>query len=399
VTQITFWGVTASPYQLKMQALADAAGIAWQRAPEQLSTARALGMAWRLRRAVRRQSIERLPRREAALDEYPSVPFYTLDGQTFYYDSSGLAYHLEQLGSGAPGLLPLEPGLRFACRLVDEAFDEFGLYMVHHNRWAVSAATNTMGEFTSREMRKLFPFGLHRRVARTLPRRQVRRCPYLFSVAPPGFDAGVSRELTPPALPGFPPTHDLLNKAWRLYLAAMETVLAQQPYLLGERFTLADASAYGQLAMNLVDGRAAQLLEQLAPRTFQWLCMIREGRHRASAGELFLDDRLRPLLDVIAETFMPLMRQNTAAYQAAVARGQTLFNEAAFDRGEALYDGTLMDQPFRAVARSFQVPVWRDLCQSWAALEESRKKALGELCPRLTDAAFAVAFDIDPGTT
>ncbi len=386
--QITFWGVTASPYQLKMQALANAAGIPWQRAPEQLSSARALGMAWRLRRAIRTESIERLPSRVAGLDEYPSVPFYTLDGKTFYYDSSGLGYHLLRLTPAAQGLLPPEPGLRFACQLIDEAFDEFGLYMVHHNRWVISAATNRMGEFTSREMRKLFPLGLHRRVARSLAKRQVRRCPYLFSVAPLGFDAGVSRELTPPALPGFPPTHELLDNAWRQYLAAIETVLERQPYLLGEHFTLADASAYGQLAMNLVDGRAASLLGELAPRTLQWLCMIRDGGHQGSAGKLYLHESLRPLLKVIAETFVPLMRQNTGAYRAAVERGQTLFNEAAFDQRQALYDGTLMDQPFRAVVKSFQVPVWRDLCQSWDALDEQQRKPLRTLCPQLNDAEF-----------
>jgi len=244
MTAITFWGATASPFQLKMQALADAAGVPWQRAPEQLSTTRALGMLWRLRRAQRAETIERMPRREAGLDEYPAVPFYTLDGNTFYYDSTGLAYHLEKLVPDAKGLLPSDPVERFTCQLIDEAFDEFGLYMVHHNRWVVSAATNTMGEFTSRELRKVYPLGLHRRVARQLPERQVRRCPYLFSVAPQGFDAGVSETLTPPALAGFPPTHDILNGAWRRYLAAMETVLTKQPYLLGGGFTLADASAY-----------------------------------------------------------------------------------------------------------------------------------------------------------
>jgi glutathione S-transferase len=46
--------------------------------------------------------------------------------------------------------------------------------------------------------------------------------------------------------------------SWRRYLAAMENVLREQPFLLGQRFTLADASAYGQLSMNLVDGRAAE---------------------------------------------------------------------------------------------------------------------------------------------
>jgi len=391
MTHITFWGVTASPYQLKMQALADAAGVTWQRAPEQLGTAQALTMAWRLRKARRAQSIERLPRREAGFDEYPAVPFYTLDGNRFYYDSSGLAYHLQQLTPAARALQPLESALRFSCQLIDEAFDEFGLYMVHHNRWAVSAATNCMGEITSRELRKLYPLGLHRLVATSLPKRQVRRCPYLFSVSPPGFDAGVSQQLTPPALPGFPPTHDLLNTAWRRYLAAMETILADQPYLLGDGFTLADASAYGQLSMNLVDGRAAQLLEQLAPQTFQWLCMIRNGGHRESAGELHLNGRIQPLLEIIAETFMPLMRQNAAAYQAALDRGETRFNETAFDRGEALYDGSLMGQPFRAVAKSFQVPVWRDLCQTWSALKERQQTQLQALCPQLTDGAFTCA--------
>ena len=388
MTNITFWGVTASPFQLKMQALADAAGISWQRAPEQVSTTRALGMAWRLRRAQRAKSIERMPRREAGLDEYPTVPFYTLDSKTFYYDSTGLAYHLEQITPAAKRLLPFDPTLRFACQLIDEAFDEFGLYMVHHNRWVVSAATNNMGEFTSRELRKLYPLGLHRRVARQLPERQVRRCPYLFSVAPKDFKAGVSAALTPPARPGFPPTHDILNGAWRRYLAAMEVILEEQPYLLGDGFTLADASAYGQLSMNLVDGRAAELLQELAPRTFRWLCMIREGKHSGSTGEPVLNACLRPLLAIIAETFMPLMRQNAAAYRTAADQGQTLFNEAAFDRGEALYDGVLMGQPFRTVVKSFQVPVWRDLCQAWTALSDSQREQLWTLCPQLTDAGF-----------
>jgi glutathione S-transferase len=391
MSQITFWGVTASPFQLKVQALADAAGLAWERAPEQVSLPRALRMAWRLRQARRAGRIERIPGREAGLDEYPAVPFYTLDDQRFYYDSTGLAYHLQKKIPEARGFLPEDPSQHFVCSLIDEAFDEFGLYMVHHNRWIVSAKTNTMGEFTSREMRRLFPFGLHHQLARQRPKRQVRRCPYLFSVAPAGFDAGVSHKLTPPAREGFPPTHNILDSAWRRYLAAMEGILLEQPYLLGERFTLADASAYGQLSMNLVDGRAAELLEELAPRTHAWLCMIRDGGHKDGKGQPVLNARLGALLDIIAETFMPLMRQNAAAYQSCLDQGQTLFNEAAFDRGEALYDGELLGQPFRTVAKSFQVPVWRDLCQSWAALEDGHREQLRSLCSQLTDDAFSCA--------
>jgi hypothetical protein len=385
MANITFWGVIASPFQLKMQALADYAGFKWQRWPDQASLLGAVKTSTRLRGAKRAQTIDRFSGRQAELDEYPAVPYYSFDGKQFYYDSSGLAYHLDQLNTGSPLLIPEQPAQQFMCQLIDEAFDEFGLYMVHHNRWIVSAATNKMAEITTAEMRKLAPPGGRQLMARKLAQRQVRRCPYLFSVAPAEFDAGVSAKLTPPSREGFPPTHEILDLAWRHYLNAMETLLTHQPFLLGERFTLADASAYGQLSMNLIDGRAAQLLQELAPRTFQWLCTIRDGGHKGSTGELFLSSHLQSLLKIIGETFIPLMQQNEAAYNTALSQGQTLFNEAAFDRSEALYNGSLTGMPFRAVIKSFQVAVWRDICLSWRALGDSDRTQLQELYPILSE--------------
>jgi len=390
MTALIFWGVTASPYQLKMQALADQAGLHWARWPDQGTLAGALRTPFRLYRARRTHSIERFPQHTPGLDEYPAVPYYSLDGRHFYYDSSGLAGHLDQLGVSPLPLVPDQADLRFICQLIDEAFDEFGLYMVHHNRWVTSAATNCMGEVTSREMRKLLPPGIRQIFARRIARRQVRRCPYLFSVAPSGFDAAVPARLTPPARAGFPPTHNILDRAWRRYLAAMETALQHQPFLLGQRFTLADASAYGQLGMNLIDGKAAQLLQEIAPMTFKWLCMIRDGGHRNSAGELALSEQLIPLLEIIGETFMPLMQQNASAYRRFSNQGQSRFNEDAFDRGEALYNGELMGEPFRAVAKSFQVPVWQTVCHSWHALSEEDKDKLSLSYAALNDSAFSL---------
>jgi len=386
---LIFWGLIASPYQLKMQALADFSGRSWQRWPDQASFTQAIVASLRLRRGRRLHTIERYPARIDGMDEYPEVPYYSLDGKRYYYDSTALARHLDALGASRLPLIPADPQLRFVCHLIDEAFDEFGLYMVHHNRWVTSAATNIMGEMTSREMRKLLPPGVRQRIARNVSERQTRRCPYLFSVAPMGYDAGLPAPRNPPSRVGFPPTHDMLDTAWRRYLAAMEQLLETQPYLLGEHFTLADASAYGQLSMNLVDGKAAELLEELAPRTFQWLCSIRDGAHRGGHGKLQLSERLAPLMDIIGETFLPLMQQNAAAYREAHTRGQTLFNEAAFDRGEALYDGELLGKPFRSVAKSFQVVVWQELCDAWYALPPEDRDQLQSRYPGLADTDFA----------
>ncbi len=389
--QLIFWGVIASPFQLKVQALANHANVPWQRWPDQATLRQAFTTFRRLQSAQKSASVKKYTGRDAELDEYPAVPYYSFDGSSFYYDSSALAEHLDSLATTPTPLLPASPQLDFVCHLIDEAFDEFGLYMVHHNRWVTSAATNQMGRMTSREFRKLLPPGVRRIMAKRLPHRQVRRCPYLFSVAPAGLDLGVSPQLTPPSREGFPPTHQLLDNAWRQYLAAMENILQQQPFLLGHQFTLADASAYGQLSMNLVDGRAAELIEELAPLTFRWLCNIRDGRQAGSDGKLTLNSDLAPLMAAISETFVPLMQQNDAAYRSlSQKRDLTPFNEEAFDRGESLYDGVLQGHPFRAVVKTFQVAVWRDLCEVWKALSSEDRAALEKLFPGLHDGNFSL---------
>lgn len=380
---ITFWGLTASPYQLKMQSIADFAGLSWRRLPEQGRPLENLRFMRRLRKAKAADAVMRFPQRIAGMDEYPEVPYYTLDGQGLYYDSSGLALHLDELGHTALPLLPQSGAERFLCRLIDEAFDEFGLYMVHHNRWVTSAHTNVMGEMTAREMGLWIPSPIRHNIARRLSQRQCSRLPYLFSIAPPGMDTSMGSNITPPARAGFPPTHEMLDQAWRNYLAAMEQLLSQQPYLLGQRFTLADASAYGQLGMNLVDGRAAELLQELAPQTYRWLCAIRDGEHRGSRGQLQISQSVDYLIKCIGDTFIPLMQQNASAWEDNYTNGQRCFNEKAFDRGEALYDGKLMGKPFRAVAKTFQVEVWRELLSDWNELASNEQADLLNRYPTL----------------
>ena len=388
MTNLTFWGLIASPYQLKMQALADYTEMPWQRFPDQARAPQAIALYMRLSLARTRRTVKRFPQHIRGMDEYPEVPYYSLDGNEFYYDSSGLALHLDSLRLSPRPLLPEEAATKFLCRLIDDAFDEFGLYMAHHNRWITSAHTNVMAAMTVKEMDALLPPFTHKSMKSKLARRQVRRCPYLFSVAPAGYACGMPSALTPPSREGFPSTHELLDSAWRRYLAAVEHILGQQSFLLGERFTLADASVYGQLGMNLVDGLATELLQELAPRTYSWLCMIRDGEHRGSAGKVSTTASLTPLLKCIAETFIPLMQQNEVAYEDAKSRGQRLFNEAAFDRGEALYDGNLMGLPFRSVIKTFQVVTWRELCEQWRALDDHARQGIVENFPPIDGCLF-----------
>ncbi|MCB1700555.1 MAG: glutathione S-transferase C-terminal domain-containing protein [Halioglobus sp.] len=379
--KLDVWGVEASPYLLKIESLLNYLGRDFRRLPRDGGRWENLVTSLRLGRARRRGTVGRYPAMDA-LDEYPSVPYLVINGTEFQYDSSAIAQWLDAAASSmAPPFYPPDPASNFVARLIDEAFDEYGLYMVHHQRWVCSATDNVMGETTAREMSRLLPPPLPALLRTRLPRRQVRRCPYLFSVAPDGYRADVEPLRVPPSRPGFPPTHTLLQESWHAYLAAMEALLAVQPFLLGEQFTAADASAYGQLSMNLIDPTAVASLGVRAPRTYRWLLDIRDGRHRGSAGGIAVSPALQPLLDVIMTTFAPLMAQNERAYRQWLDAGQTVFNEAAFERGDALYDGELLGHPFRAVAKTFQVRVWRDLCAQWGELDTEVQSALREILP------------------
>lgn len=368
--RLALWGSELSPYALKLRACLDVAGLAYEWLPADGGRLRNLRANWLVERAKRTRRVERYPAVDP-LDEYPLVPFLIEDDQRVHYDSSALARWIDARHPGPDGpLVPRDPALAFAAQLVDEAFDEFGLYMAHHNRWVVSARTNDAGARLAREFHRVLPPGAGWIMERRFSERQVRRLPYLFSVAPHGFSVGLRPALTPPSPPGFPPTHELLADAWTRCLAAVERVLVHRPFLFGERFTLADAGVYGQLGMNLADPTAAADIRTRAPATFAWLERIRDRGHVGCRGEVALHADLEALFAFIGETFVPLMRQNARAYEQAVARGERVFNERAFDARRALYDGALLGRPFRSVVKTFQVRVWREVEAAWRALDE-----------------------------
>jgi len=381
------WGSELSPFALKVEALLRFARVRFRWLPASGGFLDAFRFDRRRRRLVAGWlSLTWPPMTD--LDEFPLVPFLFGPAGENLYDSSAIALWLDRRHANSNQYAPLlpanDPALRFTVRLIDEAFDEVGLYIAHHNRWVVSARDNDAGARLAREMRPLLgPFAPL--LGRFFPARQVRRLPYLFSVAPANttsFD-DLPPRLRPPARAGFPPTHALIERAFSQLLATIEPLLSLRPYLLGARFTLADASLYGQLGMNRSDPSAWTRIRGEAPATAAWIERIAGGDfhdHR-SDGELSFDGVLAPLLDWTCRTFVPLMQQNHDAWEQHRAKGETRFNEAAFDAGRALYDGVLLGHPFRSVAKTFQVRVWRDLRVEWEALATRDRVRVEPLLP------------------
>ena len=383
VPHYTIWGSELSPFSIQVRAMCQYMGFSFDWLPDGGGTIQ----GFRAYGRVVGLTGDRLPLtypEKTELSWYPSVPFMFADDGSNFYDSTAFAHWLDdQHSTASRRLIPEDPLCAFVTRIIDEYFDEFGLYVAHHMRWVASARQNNAGERLAKEFFGFLPAWARRPFGQWFSRRQVRRLPYLFSVAREGWSLqGMSPGLTPPARKGFPPTHALLEGVFFRELQRIEAVLEERPFLFGSVFTLADASVYGELGINAHDPEACEMMGERAPLTLAWL-------RRIDAGELgALEDGappapadvalLRPMLEDVVDIFIPLMEQNEAAYERCIAAGQTRFNEPAFDAGEALYDGELMGVPFRSVVKTFQVEVWRRLKGEYAALDANARAGLPE---------------------
>ncbi len=377
------WGSELSPYFLKTEALCRYRRLPVLRRPDGGGLFENIGLALRLKCAQVTRTVHRWPAIDP-LDEYPLVPYLLTEDGGVHVDSSAIAGWLDQQAEqGGEPLIPTDPLLGFVCRLIDEALDEVGLYLAHHHRWVYSRNDNVAGARLAEEFRSLLPRSIRPLIATRFARRQTRRLPYLFSVAAADAPQPLPLDGLPhcPARTGFPATHTLLRQAWDELIDALKHALSKRAYLLGDRFTLADAAVYGQLAMNLSDPSASRHLRMRAPELGAWLDAIAAGRHVGSTGSVGLHADLAPLLEWVQSCFVPLMQANAAAYQRYRDQGQRRWNEGAFDRGEALFDLVWRDAPVRTVVKTFQVRVWRDLCAQAAALSDADLAGIPGIVP------------------
>ena len=322
-------------------------------------------------------------------NEFPLVPFVFGPRDEALYDSTAIADWLEtQAGLDLKRTVypskTSNPKLDFIQHLIDEFFDDWGLYMVHHNRWKVSCLDNDAGARLGGELKSVIgPFGFL--ADSFFSNRQTRRLPYLFSVAPKGFKIdGAKRQ--PPSHLDFPPTHDLLEESFSRILKALEKIFTCRPFLFGECYTLADASVYGQLAMNLPDVSAAKWMAKDAPHTYGWLQRLANldfSQHHDDMEPQWNDD-LQPLLEEISRVYLPLMDQNERAYLKFYAEGQRLFNEKAFWKGQAIYSGEINGVPFKSVAKSFQVSTWQVIKEKFNLLSEQEQSEIADLMPNVS---------------
>lgn len=368
-------GSALSPFAQKVRAACAAAGVEARWLPDEGGRRDAWRVAWeraRLVHGLRSPSPPLDP-----LGELPLVPYLFGPRGEAMVDSTAIARSLRD------GVLhPAAPRARFVCDLIEESLDEVGLYLLHHQRWVRSAASTRAVPVVTHEFRHLVPAPLRERIGERFAARQVRRLPYLFSVAPAGLRLpGVPEHRQPPSRAGFPPTHALLDATFAGWTDALECALAGGPYLFGDGPSVADCALAGILSSHLeVDPETAEDLRRRCPRLVAHAATFHTPKN--ASARFAPSPATERAAETLARTALPILLANERALGRVPPGG--IRNERAFDRGLYLYDGEVDGHPFRSVAKTFQVPVIRALRASYRALSPEDREALAESVPSAT---------------
>jgi len=201
-----------------------------------------------------------------------------------------------------PAVIPADPLLRFASQLVEDFADEWLWRPALHYRWSYPGDAALLSRHIVDELLGDVPLPAP---LKRLGIRLRQRALYVRG-------DGVTRR-----------TRAAVEAVYRRALAALEPILQERPFLLGERPTLAYfgflASMFRHFAQ---DPTPARIMRRDAPGVWAWVARLwnaRASRVRGPVAERVPDD-WSPFLDEIGAAYLPSLAANARAWRRGLAR-------------------------------------------------------------------------------
>ena len=161
----------------------------------------------------------------------------------------------------------------------------------------------------------------------------------------------------------------------------LEAILAERPFLLGERRTIADFGFVGPMLRHFAqDPTPAELMRRRAPRLFTWVARMWEASPDPADAALIrsIDPPLSALVREACETHMVQLRDN--------ARG--------FAAGTSHFESTIQGCPYTHLPVSrYRVWCLEELRREWSALDDAARESVRA---HLTDEAASLLSDPEP---
>lgn len=258
------------------------------------------------------------------------------DGRWMTDTSPILAWLDTTREASAPSIYPQDPALRFAALLIEDYADEWLWRPAMHYRWSYRIDRHYAAETLYDEQIR-DTLGYPRFAGKAfLTRRQ-----YGGFVRGDGIDRH---------------SRSHAEQTYAAALTAMEAILAERPFLLGGRPTIADFGMMAPMFRHFgQDPTPSEIMRTSAPRAFAWVARMWALEASAMEGDLIetIDAPLARFLGEIAETHLAQLAQNAVA----------------FTRGHRRYDLGIQGAQYRNVVTS-RYRVWCLEClrSAWSML-------------------------------
>lgn len=253
------------------------------------------------------------------------MPQIEMPGGEWLTDSTLIIRYFEQR-IAAPSFTPADPAKRFVAHLLEDTGDETLWRPALYYRWAFADDARLMSARLAHGMLRdvKLPFFIRRLLIKTRQQRTYLRKDGVTAATSPAIE--------------------------RLYLdtlAAMETALAAQPFLLGARPTAADFGFFGSMFRHFFsDPTPASIMRATAPRTLEWVARLwaltPASVTGADAPEI--PAASAGLLKIAAQTHLPYLTANARAFANGEPRVEFEDRGAKFQTPANPYHAWCLDQ-------------------------------------------------------
>ena len=286
------------------------------------------------------------------------APVVQLDDGRWLSDSTPILAWFESQIDGS-SIYPSDPAMRFVALLLEDYADEWLWRPAMHYRWSYLQDRQHASGVLADEL--MAGVRLPRFVKRfLLARRQFR-----------GFVRGDGVSAA---------TRGHVESTTMAAFDALEAILAERPFLLGETPTIVDFGFVGPMFRHFgQDPTPADLMRQRAPRVYAWVARMWEAASIPGAPELVsaIDGPLAALLVEACETHLVQLRENALAH----GQGLTQFGQ---DIQGCRYEGLPVSR--------YRVWCLEQLRRHWGELGDATRTALR---PYLPEPHASVLWDPD----
>lgn len=223
------------------------------------------------------------------------MPAMEASDGTWLFDTTPMIAWLEDYYGGV-SVLPDDPALAFIALLIEDYGDEWLWRPAMWWRWVPMTSRRTLGWIIGSEI-------IEERVARQagwlFAKRQMHE--WLWD---DGVDANNEHKV-----------RDMLFREFDF----LELLLEEQPFIMGSHPSVADYGYFASMFRHFGnDPESAEVMRMQAPNTYEWLARLWNAKqHKLGDQPTWIwpeSHYWQPLLDRIANDYLPYLRQNADAY-------------------------------------------------------------------------------------